>query len=166
MASTTRGTRLVDRNKFVHAFPPAVPASAAPTLVNLSAYDHLTIILSILNATTVTGSAITVKQSLDNVGTGSKPVPFIKMWANVDTVASDSLVETAVVANTFTTGAVNSKAMNYIIEINASDLDINNNFNWITVGIGNGTATTIAATYILGGARFGGNVSVLPTAIV
>jgi hypothetical protein len=144
------GTRFVDKSKFVCALHSILPSGAVPKWVSLKGYNHLTAIVTFKNATTVTGSAIGLSQATNVAGATPKVVPFTKTWANLDDAASVALTETAVVSNTFTTSAVNSKSGFYIIEVDADDLDINNGFDCIQVTVGNGVANAIEVDYILG----------------
>ncbi len=159
------GTRLVDRLKFVQGLQPITPSSSTPDYVKLSAYTHLTIVIEVRNATTVTGSAITLKQATDAAGTSEKALSFSKVWANTDTGSADTLTETTVSSDTFTTDATNSKNLMYVFEVDATDLDKDNGFYWVRAGTGNATAATLSITYILSGVRYGGNLALLPTAI-
>ncbi len=160
--------RLVDKVKFVLGLAPVVPSSSVPKYVSMSQYDHLTVVVQADNATAVTGSAITLLQATDNAGTNAKALGFAKVWENIDAGNSstgDTLTETAVVSNTFTTDATNSKTGLYVIEVDANTLDLANGFGFVRAGTGNGTATTISVLYILGTARYGGNVADFPTAL-
>lgn len=165
MASSA-GTRLIDRYKFVNAFPAALPSTSTSAYVNLANYNHATIIIDVANATTVTGSAITLNQASAVAGTGVKALGFTTVWKNLDVSATDTLVSTAVVANTFTTLTTNSKNSQYIIEVNASDLDVANNFTCLQVALATGVAMTANVEIILSGARFGGNVAQMPSGIL
>lgn len=159
------GTRLIDDLKFVTGLDSVVPSSSTPDYVKLNNHDHFTAVILVKNATTVTGSAITLKQATSAAAGGEKALAFTKMWANIDTGAGDTLTETAVTSNTFTTDSTNSKNLMYIIEVPASELDTANGFNWIRVGTGNATAATVTVLYLLSGSRYGGNVATMPTAI-
>jgi hypothetical protein len=158
-------TQLVHKFKLLNAYGPAVPSSAAPQYVSLKNYGHLTIILNVLNATTVTGSAVTLNQATAVAGTSAKALGFARMWANTDAAAGDTLTETAVTSNTFTTLTTNSKRAQYVIEVDAESLDLDNGFDCVQVALANATAATITATYVLSGCRHAGNVAVLPTAL-
>lgn len=148
--------RLVDSAKVVTGLAPVVPSSATPDYVSLKDYGHLTAIITVKNATTVTGSAITLKQATAVAGTGEKALSFTSVWQNIDTAAAggDALTETAVASDTFTTNATNSKDLLYVIEVDASQLDINNGFDCIRVGTGNAVAATVSVMYVLSGARY------------
>ena len=146
--------RLVDSAKVVTGLGPVTPSSSTPDYVSLKNYGHFTAVILVKNATLVTGSAITLKQATAVAGTGEKALSFTKVWANTDTGASDTLVETAVTSDTFTTDATNSKELMYVIEVDAAQLDTSNGFDCIRVGTGNGVATTVAVLYVLSGARY------------
>jgi hypothetical protein len=117
------------------------------------------ITIDIANGTTVTGSAITLKQATTVAGAGEKALPFTRMLANIDTGASQTMVETAVVSNTFTTDATNSKNLRYIIDVDSESLDSANSFDCVRVD-GTGHAATaprgFTVSYQMYGARFSG----------
>lgn len=146
--------RLVDAAKVVTGLAPATPSSSTPDYVSLKNYGHFTAIITVKNATTVTGSAITLKQATAVAGTSEKALSFTKVWANTDTGASDTLVETTVSSDTFTTDATNSKDLMYVIEVDAAQLDTNNSFDCIRVGTGNAVAATVCVTYVLSSPRY------------
>lgn len=148
--------RLVDSAKVVTGLDMTTPSSSTPDYVSLKGYTHFTAIIKCKNATTVTGSAITLKQATAVAGTSEKALAFTKVWANTDTGAADTLTETAVSSNTFTTDATNSKNLMYVIEVDAAELDVANGFDCIRVGTGNATATTVDVTYILSNPRYTG----------
>ena len=151
------GSRLVDKLKVVNALHAVTPSSSVPKWVSLKGYNHFTAIVSFVNATTVTGSAIGLAQATAVAGTGTKVLGFTTMWAILDDASSVVLTQTAVVANTFTTSAVNSKSGFYVIEVDADTLDQANAFHAIQVTCGNATAATLDIVYILGHtARYGG----------
>jgi len=156
--------RLVDSAKLVTGLDSVVPSSSTPDYVSLKDYGHFTAVILVKNATTVTGSAITLKQASAVAGTGEKALAFTKVWANTDTGAADALTETAVSSNTFTTDATNSKNLMYVIEVDASELDMANGFDCIRVGTGNATAATVTVLYILSNPRYAG--ASMPSAIV
>lgn len=144
------GTRTVDKEKFVVAFHAAVPSSAAPKWVSLRGYTHAQIVVSFLNATTVTGAAITLNQATAVAGTSSKTLAFTVLWANLADASSETLTQTTVTGNSYTLPSTNSISGFILIEVDADTLDLVNGFNSIQVGIGNATAQTIESSYILG----------------
>lgn len=147
--------RLVEQAKIVTGLAPILPSSSTPDYVSLKGYERMTAIIVVDNATIVTGSAITVKQATTVAAGGEKPVAFDEVFANIDTGASDALVPTAVVANTFTTDSTDAKNLMYVIEITADMLDIANDFDCVRIGAGDATAAIVAIIYILGPANDG-----------
>lgn len=145
---------LVSTTKIVTGLAPILPSTSTPDYVSLKDASHFTAVILVDNATTVTGSAITLKQATAVAGTSEKALAFTKMWANTDTGASDALVETAVTSNTFTTDSTNNKNLMYVIEVDANELDTNGGFDCIRVGTGDATAAVTSVTYILSGLRY------------
>lgn len=127
--------------------------------VSLKGFRKLQIVIDIANGTTVTGAAVTLKQATAVAGTGEKALGFTRMLANIDTAASPVMVETAVVGNTFTTDATNSKNLRYILEVDAEQLDVAGGFDCVRVD-GTGHAATaprgFTVSYNLFGARHSG----------
>jgi len=147
--------RLIDNFKFVTGCNPAALATTAGDgdYVSMKDYSHLTMVLTVLNATTVTGGAVTLLQATDVAAGAAKPLGFTKMWANTDTAASDTMVETAVTSNTFTTSTTNSKALKYIIEIEATDLDTAGGFDCVRIDVASMASAVGNVEYILSGAK-------------
>lgn len=127
--------------------------------VSLKNFRKIEIEIGIANGTTVTGSTITLKQATAVAGTNEKALAFTRMLANVDTGASQTMVETAVTNNTFVTDTTNSKNLLYIIDVDADSLDVANGFDCIRVD-GTGHAATssrgVQVTYRLYGKRYSG----------
>lgn len=156
---------LNEQAAIVTGLAPITPSSSTPDYVSMKGFSKLTIIITCDNATTVTGSAITVKQATDvgNSASDEKPVSFTKMWANIDTGAGWPFTQTAVSNDTFTTTDVDNKNSMYLIEIDENDLDVANGFDCVRAGTGNGTATVVSVVYVLWGAKYRGS-SLNPTA--
>lgn len=155
---------LIEQAKIVTGLAAIVPSTSVPDYVSMKYYSKLTVIISVKNATTVTGSAITLKQATAVAGTGEKALSFTKMYANIDAGAADALTETAVVSDTFTTNATNSKDLLYVIEVDASALDVAGGFDCVRAGTANATAATVTVLYILWPGRYMKVLS--PSAIV
>lgn len=160
------GTRQIDKGKFVAGLCPITPSTSTPDYVSLKHYGHLTAVILVDNATTVTGSAITLKQATAVAGTSEKALAFATVWANTDIDAGDTLTETAVSSNTFTTDATNNKNLMYVIEVDAADLDVANGFDCVRVGTGNATAAVVSVLYFLSQPNYAGSAASLPSAIV
>lgn len=152
---------LSEQAKFVNGLLGVVPSTSSPAYVSLKNYERVTINILVKNATTVTGSAITLKQATAVAGTNEKALAFSKVKRNVDMGAGDTLTEVDVTSNTFTTDATNSKNLRYVIEVKAEDLDVNNGFDCIRVGTGDATAATVTVEYVLWGRKY----STMPSAI-
>ncbi len=133
------------------------------TYVSLKGHRGCMILISIADGTTVTGSTITLKQATAVAGTSEKALAFTRMLANTDYAASKALTETAVTSNTFTTQTTNSKDSFYVIDVQASDLDVANGFDCIRVD-GTGHAATssrgCAVIYLLYGKRYSNSTPV------
>ena len=129
------------------------------TYVSMKNFARARITIVIADGTTVTGSAITLKQATAIAGTSEKALAFTRMLATTDYAASKPLVETAVTSNTFTTQTENSKDSVYIIDVDASDLDIANGFDCFRVDCTGHAATAsrgCAVIYDLYGAKYSG----------
>ena len=139
--------------KFVLGLPSAVPNNATPDYVSLKNFERVAIVIAVKNGATVTGSAITLLQATSVAGAGEKPLAFAKAYRNIDADAADALSEFAVASNAFTTANTDSKNLMYVIEVKAEDLDVNNGFDCIRLGVGNATAATVSVLYALAGAK-------------
>lgn len=147
--------RLIDNVKFVTGCNPAALATTAGDgdYVSMKNYSNLCIVLTVLNGSTVTGGAVTLKQAKDVSGTDEAALAFAEVWANTDTAASDTLVKTAVSSNTFTTNTTNSKGLKYVIEIDAEALDVDNGFDCVRIDVASMANAVGNVEYILYGAR-------------
>ena len=145
---------LVQDCKIVQGLAPCTPSSSTPDYVSLKGWDHLTVIISCDNATSVTGSDITLKQATDVSGSNEKALAFSKYWANTDTASGDTLTETAASSNTFTTDDTDNKNLLYVIEVDADTLDTENGFDCVRAGTGNASNTVIDVVYILSRGRY------------
>ena len=141
--------------KPVHGLAIAVTSSSTPDYVSMKNWRKCAVVIKILNGSTVTGSAITLKQATAVAGTSEKALAFTKMYQNIDCAAADALAEVAVVSNTFTTDTTNSKMLMYVIDVDVASLDRANGFDCIRAGAGNSANTlTIDITYYLYGGRY------------
>lgn len=152
---------LSEQVKIVEGLLGVTPSTSTPDYVSLKNFERCAVIILVKNATTVTGSAITLKQATTVAAGSEKALAFAKAYRNVDTGAADVLSEFTVTSDTFTTQAVNSKNAMYVIEVKAEDLDVNNGFDCIRAGTGDATATTITVLYALYGAKFGTGVATI-----
>ncbi len=128
--------------------------------VSLKGYAGCLVKIFVDNATIVTGGAITLKQATAVAGTGEKALAFASMWANTDTAAGDTLTETAVTSNTFTTATTDNKNLMYVIDVKADDLDVANGFDCLRVDsllMANAVGVVV---YELYGARYAGTADI------
>ena len=148
--------RLLDSDKVVMGCPPAALATTAGDgdYVSMKNFDRITFIIAVDNATTVTGGAVTLKQATLVDGTGEKALAFTKMWANEDTAASDTLVETAVTSNTFTTLTTDAKNLIYVIEVKADELDVSNSFECVRIDVASMANAVGSVVYVLRSSRY------------
>lgn len=139
--------RLSDQAHFVTGLAPATPSTSTPDYVSLKGYAGMTAIISVDNGSTVTGSAITLKQASVVAGSDEEALEFDTVLANVDTDAGSVLTETAVSSNTFTTDTTNAKNLLYVIDVPVENL--NEGFDCVRVGTGDAANTVLSVTYIL-----------------
>lgn len=133
----------------VEGLAAVVPSTSTPDYINLKNVHRITAVITAKNATTVTGSAITLKQATSAAGAGEKALAFSRYRVNADTGASDLFTDATATSNTFTTQAVNSKNAIYTIDIDPATLDTNNGFAFVRVGTGDATAATISVYYVV-----------------
>lgn len=126
------------------------------TYVSLKGYERVRIVIDVLNASTVTGGVVTLKQATAVAGTSEKALAFTRMLADTDVAASVVYVETAVTSNTFTTNTTNSKRLSYIIDVKATDLDVANGFDCIRVDVDSMANAIGLVTYDLYGGKYSG----------
>ena len=153
---------LVDFCKVVQACPPAALTSTAGDgdYVSLKNYSRCTIIISVDNGNTVTGGAVTLLQATTVAGGSEKALAFSKMYADINTAVGDTLVETAVVSNTFTTDTTNASNLLYVIEVQASDLDIDNGFDCLRIDVASMANAVGAVIYVLHGTRYSSPIAI------
>lgn len=161
---------LSEQVKLVMGLAPIVPSGSTPAYVSLKTVEKCTVLILVTNGTTVTGSAIALKQAQAVAGTGVKALPFTAARRNIDTAASDTLVDFAVASNTFTTDSTNSKFLMYEITIDPTGgpagtvMDLANGFDCIRADTGNATNATVCVVYVLWPARYGKGTP--PSAVV
>ena len=158
---------LHEQVKIVLGFPPA--ASGTSDYVSVKNCAKMTAILILDNATTVTGSDITINQATTVAGGSAKVLTAgtaATGYSNVDTGAADLLAAFAITSGTFTTGSVNDKNMIYVLEIDVAAMDVANGFDCIQIANASGSATVIGIVYLLWPARYGASAAKMPSAIL
>lgn len=162
----TGGINFLDHIHFVEALKPTTPSSTTPAYISTKNAKAIGVLIHVANATTVTGSAITLKQATAVAGTSEKALGLPFYYKVVDVVGADvPWVKVAAVSDTFTTDATNSKDSLYFIPVDPASLDTPNSFDCLRVGTGNGVATTITAMYVIA-PKHGGNPVLFPTFIL
>jgi len=155
-------SRLDEQASFIQAAAGALLITTVgdTKYVSLKGYRKCAIVVDIADGTAVTGSTITLKQATAVAGTNEKALAFTRMLANIDTVASQTMVETAVTASSFVSDTTASKNKRYIIDVDSESLDVAGGFDCIRLD-GTGHASTaplgVVVTYILYGARYSGS---------
>lgn len=146
--------RLDEQAKIVVGFSGATPSTSVPDYVSLKGYERCSVLIQVNNGATVTGVAVTLKQATAVANTGEKALAFTRMKANADIGATDVGVETAVTSNTFTTATTNDKDLLYILDVQASDLDVAGGFDCIRAGTGDGVNAVTTVIYVLYPAKY------------
>jgi len=148
--------QLVDFAKVVVMCPPAALTSTAGDgdYVSMKGFDRCTIIIAVDNGNTVTGGAVTLIQAKEVAGSTTKALGMSKMYANIDIGATDTLVETAVVSDTFTTDTTNAKNLLYVIEVKASDLDVDGGYDCLRIDVASMANAVGSVVAVLHPARY------------
>jgi hypothetical protein len=147
-------TRLIENTKPVVMAVPIDTTGAAVTgdYVSMKGYQHLTII--IMQGAWAGGTpAVTLKQATDVAGTGEKALSFSNYWAGT-ALTDDLYAKTSVSSDTYNLAAT-ANTVN-VIEIDASDLDVDNSFDCVRLGIASpgANADLIAVLGILSNPRY------------
>lgn len=154
---------LPEAAKIVNLLAPAADAAGRTSAyVSLKNYHKAYIVVHMTqgNAATVLLSPL---QASAVAGTGSKAAPTSRIWANLDTAASDTLAR-ATDAATYTTDA-GVKLKIVVFEIDPSALDLANSFDCVGISTGASNAANItAAVAYLVPSRYPG--ASLPSAVV
>lgn len=144
----------IEDNHVVVAFPPAASPASTEDYVSLKGAKYVTVIISVDNGSTVTGADVTLKQATVVAGTDEKALSFDTVYANTDVGASDTLVKTTVTSNTFTTDTTDNKNLLYVICVDASSLDVANNFDCFRVDVTGNANCVASGVYILSNQRY------------
>lgn len=118
--------------------------------VNLKNADHVTYILFV-GALTV-GTIVTLKQATDVAGTGLKALAFSKYFTKQNFGTVSDWTETTC-SSTFTTTTQNDSL--YVVEIDASSLDVTNGFDCMQAALSDpGASCLISSVFILSKPRY------------
>ena len=138
--------------RVVSMLGPRTPDLSTPRWVSLKNSSKLVIFIQVQNGETVTGSALTLLQAKTVTGTGSKTLALTKVYATLDTEDAsmgDTLVETSVSNNTFTPDTTDDKSLLYVIEVDATQLDVANGYDCVRVGTADADATVVGIMGLL-----------------
>lgn len=159
---------LFENAKIISAVVPINQTGAAQTglWVKMSVYNRCEIIIQ-QGAWAGGTSAVTVNQATDNSGTGSKAVAFPYVYRGLygqSGTGVDQLVKVTVTSNTFNLSTANQY---FVIPIHAQDMDINNSFLWLSVGIASpgANADLVNAIYVMTDGSYRGLPSTIPSVI-
>jgi hypothetical protein len=132
--------------------PAADAAGRTSSYFSLKYFQKAFIVVSITqgNAATILLSPL---QASAVAGTGSKAVPVLPIWSNLDTTVAGITARTA--AATYTTdAAVKNKVV--IFQIDPAVLDQANGFDCIAVSTGASNAANITSAMLIGTPRYPG----------
>lgn len=145
---------LIERAKVIAAAPPKDYTGAAMTAkyISMKNVDRVSILINV-GAWAGGTAAVTLAQATDVSATGAKALSFTKQWNDV--VADGTLVETAVAANTFNIDSTYANKQ-IVIEVDAADLDVNNDFDCLTLAIASPGANSdfYSVEYVCLGLRY------------
>lgn len=159
------GIQLADRFALVEGLAPATPSTSTPDYISLKDVRSLEVIVVVKNGSTVTGSAITLKQATAVAGTSEKALAFTSYFANTDTSATSVMSAATAASNTFTTNTTNSKNLMYRIPVDPATLDLANSFDCLRAGTADAANTVVGVYYLIEG-KYAGRATTHPNYIV
>lgn len=148
----------MENQHVVMAFPPSGSPASTEDYVSLKGCDHATVLIAIDNATSVTGLTITLKQATAVGATSEKALGFDYVYKNENTASSDAFTRTAVTSDTFDSITTNNLNLLYAIEVPASSLDTENDFDCLRVDVTGNANSDCSGLYILNRQRYLGGV--------
>lgn len=165
------GGRAVDNLALVMAGGPVLLNTAGldSARVSMKDYARIAFVIGVAPASGTDASAVTLKQSKTVADSPSteKALSFSKVYKCGAPGTSDTLVETTVTNDTFSTSAAAALEL-WVIEVNQDDLDTDNGFDCVRVRMSDpGSVSTPAFILAIGyDARFPSDVSRKPSMIV
>ena len=126
-------------------------AASVGDYVKLNNHDKVEVLIQ-TGAWAAGTAAVTLEQATSAAGAGTKALAFTKQYTSTG-LTDDSITEVAVTSNTFDLSAANKL---HRIEVEASDLDLANGFNWLTVKVASpgANADLYGALYLMHGSRY------------
>lgn len=145
---------LVEDAKVVSALAPAADAAGRNGAWVSCKNAHKVVVVVHLDQGNAATVALTIEQASAVAGTGAKVITnAVKIWSNLDTAASDTLVRRADAVNYTTDAGVKIKQV--VFEIDPASLDVANGFDCIRVSTGASNAANItSAQYFLTPLRY------------
>lgn len=151
--------RLVEEMQIVPAIIPIDLAAGANAgdWVSMKNYQHLTVIFFAAAGTAGDDPIFTLEQATAVAGTSNKALNFTDIYVKSGTLSSvggfTKVTQTA--ANTYTNATHAEVQKVYVVEINAEDLDVENDFDCVQLSVPDvGAAAQIGcALYILSNPR-------------
>jgi hypothetical protein len=160
----TGGINLPDQIQHVWAYGPGTPTAAAPDHISLKNVKAVEIVIQGVNASGVTGSAVTVNQAQAVAGTNAKALAFTTYFSMTDPANSANYTKATAASNTFTTTNTNSAQFVYRIAVDPATLDSTNGFDCLAVALANAVNSTITAHYNVVN-KYGGNAVTMASVI-
>ena len=163
--------RFLQENNIVEGFLPVNLATGNQTgdWISMSKYNHATVCFYGAVGSTGDDPTITLLQATTNTGAGSKALNFTDIYRKQ---AATNLTGTTVfthttqaAGNTYTNATAAEQALLWCIEIDATDLDVSNNFDFIQANVADVGANIQegCSWIILSEARY--KEEILPTAL-
>ncbi len=154
--------RMIEYLKPVWANEPKSYSSLATTDQYISMKNYQRFMALIQTGAWAGGTAaVTLKQATTVAGGSTKALNFAEMWVNT-AAAPDTFTKTAVVSNTFN---LDTADLLYVIEVDASSLDVDNGFDCLCVHVATpgANADFYGILYLLGASRYA--QALLPTSM-
>jgi hypothetical protein len=161
----TGGIRLADKIQVIHGLGPVTPSSSTPDYISLKDVKSAEVVITILNGSGVTGSAITLLQATSAAAGSAKALAFSEYYSDVDPANGAAYTRANASSNTFTTTNTNSATAIYRIPVDPASLDVANGFDYIRAGTANAVNTTATVHYVLE-PKYGGNVATMPDVVL
>ncbi len=163
------GVRHIDRYKTEMGFLTSGTGTGTTLWIDMQWYSHVTFFILTSNSTGTPAAQFNLKQALDIAGSSSKALaPTLYFVASggmgLQSSAQDAWVSSALAASSFAAISTVSTIFGYAVEIQDTDLDLNNSFKTVLMTV-SGTASIQTAAWAHCWPRFDGNYAQLPTAL-
>uniref|UniRef100_A0A6H1ZSP5 Uncharacterized protein n=1 Tax=viral metagenome TaxID=1070528 RepID=A0A6H1ZSP5_9ZZZZ len=134
--------------------PGAITGAVTVDTISLANYQHVTIFLQVTKGAGTETGAVALTQDTAVTATAAKALGFDWVWKTADAATTDVPVKTAVTSDTFNMGGVASKNSLFVIEIDSDSLDVDNDFDCLTLTLGTLVTGTASVLYVLSQPRF------------